>query len=446
MGMENKDFRRRLLDQEMPIDAGAFGRVMERRKAGGAGTAWIGKGIWAAALLVATAGIGLFVERTHTSTSGQGSTGAKATTNAAEPAVQTAISESNTAAYPSTSETSSGQTGSVTGAGPSNGQRSELAAGRLASAGRSRRLAQERGTPQLEVPLDNSGRGHMETGRASEPEEANGSGRLPLGSEGWTALMRRPLQIHTLFRTPKTAGALDMPCSDRAGQRFVQTEWLAEPGWVFKQSPAGAALRRQERFAGAGAFTARLVFPANRGFQWVSGIRYQEWVDHFNFSQEHTAMHQRIDAYDVIIRVPGQPDRTETRYDTTQMQVTRLESYTDINRYRMIGLPLAFRWSPVENGIWYVQAGITPSYMVYRGGSRRLNDGTVVSIAEGANINRFQLHAGLAAGMRRFVAPRVAMLLEPGIGYNMTPFASGPLRQRNLQLSLSAGLMFHLGR
>ena len=75
-----------------------------------------------------------------------------------------------------------------------------------------------------------------------------------------------------------------------------------------------------------------------------------------------------------------------------------------------------------------------------------MNDGSVVSLAEGANINRFQLHAGLSAGMRRFLAPRIAMMLEPGLGYNLTQFASGTLRQRNLQLSLSAGLMFHLSR
>ena len=446
MGMENNDFRRRLLDQELPVDAGAFGRVMERRKAGGTGAAWIGKGIWAAALLVATAGIGLFVQRTPTAGNGQEGPGTPVATLVADPAVPMGGDASNTAAYPAASDATGRVASAAQGKTTSEAQRNLSSNQRRNTTGRSRNasagavslvpaIPRRTGKPLAEV---NTAGSHLGESNSREPSLA--------GYESWSALMRRPLQLQALFRSPKAPGALDMPRAERGGQRFVQTEWMAEPGWVFKQTPAGAALRRQERFAGAGAFTARLVFPANRGFQWVSGIRYQEWVDHFNFSQEHTATHQRIDAYDVIIRVPGQPDRTETRYDTTQMQVTRQESYQDINRYRMIGLPLAFRWSPVENGIWYVQAGITPSYMVYRGGSRRLNDGTVVSIAEGANINRFQLHAGFAAGMRRFIAPRVAMLLEPGLGYNLTPFAGGPLRQRNLQLSLSAGLMFHLGR
>lgn len=446
MGMENNDFRRRLLDQELPVDAGAFGRVMERRKAGGTGAAWIGKGIWAAALLVATAGIGLFVQRTPTAGNGQEGPGTPAATSVADPAVPMGGDASNTAAYPAASDATGRVASAAQGKMTSEAQRNLSSNQRRNTTGRSRNASA--GAVSLEPANPRRTGKPLAEGNTAGSDLGEANSREPslAGYESWYALMRRPLQLQPLIRSPKAPGALDMPRAERGGQRFVQTEWMAEPGWVFKQTPAGAALRRQERFAGAGAFTARLVFPANRGFQWVSGIRYQEWVDHFNFSQEHTATHQRIDAYDVIIRVPGQPDRTETRYDTTQMQVTRQESYQDINRYRMIGLPLAFRWSPVENGIWYVQAGITPSYMVYRGGSRRLNDGTVVSIAEGANINRFQLHAGFAAGMRRFIAPRVAMLLEPGLGYNLTPFAGGPLRQRNLQLSLSAGLMFHLGR
>jgi hypothetical protein len=290
----------------------------------------------------------------------------------------------------------------------------------------------------------------MTESKAAEATPASGNPAMAseaaMPAADWSELMKQPLRLHPSHSKPRNAATLNMERSKDISGKFLQTEWLVEPGYVFKQTPAGASLRRQERFAGAAAFTARVVLPSDRGFQWVSGLRYQEWADHFSFSQEHTATHQRIDAYDVIIRVPGQPDRTETRYDTSQIQVTRQESYADINRYRMIGIPLAFRWSPTPDGIWYVQAGITPSYLLYRGGSRRLSDGTVVSLSEGANINRFQLHAGLAAGMRQFIAPRVALLLEPGLGYNLTHFAAGPMRQRNLQLSLSAGLMFHLGR
>jgi len=464
MGMENKDFRRRLLDQESPVDAGAFGRVMERRKAGGTGAAWIGKGIWAAALLIGTAGIGMYLQRSPMLVpEADKSSQTAETQDAAALANHAEGNADKTAVYPGASVARDAQGSVSVGAA---GDKEDGAAHKTGLSGSS-----SESTAGIQTGV------HMQSGRktglrktgSANPAVAhqgdlmagsNTKGETPVAAgadagsqlsgpaelEAWTALMKQPLRLHPMFRKPQATAPLDFQRSSRIAQNFLQTEWMVEPGWVLKQSPAGATLRKQERFAGAAAITARAVFPANRGFQWVSGIRYQEWVDHFNFSQEHTSTHQRIDAYDVIIRVPGQPDRTETRYDTTEMQVTRQEIYTDINRYRMIGLPVAFRWSPVPDGIWYVQAGITPSYLVYRGGSRRMNDGSVVSLAEGANINRFQLHAGLSAGMRRFLAPRIAMMLEPGLGYNLTQFASGTLRQRNLQLSLSAGLMFHLSR
>jgi len=460
MGMENKDFRRRLLDQELPVDAGAFGRVMERRKAGGTGAAWTGKGIWAAALLIGTAGIGMYMQRSPIALpdADKGSqTGiTEAASSSANPLQQRA---DKTAVYHGQHNSSAQASGSQVAAAETkdevtnpNGKR------RLAGANPANQAGHHTGTKTFFRNVDPANPGlenqdRLPTGISTNGETPNTSSAMDgndVNSQShayaWTALMKQPLRIHPMLRKPRATEPLDFQRTSRIAQHFLQTEWMVEPGWVLKQSPAGAALRKQERFAGAAAFTARAVFPANRGFKLISGIRYQEWVDHFNFSQQYTSTHQRIDAYDVIIRVPGQPDRTETRYDTTQMQVSRQESYADINRYRMIGLPVAFRWSPVPDGIWYVQAGITPSYLVYRGGSRRMNDGSVVSLADGANINRFQLHAGLSAGMRRFVAPRIAMMLEPGLGYNLTQFAAGPMRQRNLQLSLSAGLMFHLGR
>lgn len=464
MGMENKDFRRSLRDQELPVDASAFGRVMERRKVGNSGTAWIGKGIWAAALLIGTAGIGMYLQRSPiVAHKEEKSIQTAETQNPAAPDGEAEGDAVKTAVFPGNSVERNAQVsaGAVATERMKDGAANAAGKSGLATKTPTRsetRLRNHAGgiTGFRNVGNTNPGaelQGGLPPGNATKRETlvAVYSNDLNDASsqtqaDAWTALMQQPLRIHPMLRKPQATVPLDFNRSGRIAQSFLQTEWMVEPGWVFKQSQAGAALRRQERFAGAAAFMARVVFPANRGFQWVSGIRYQEWVDRFNFSQEYTSTHQRIDAYDVIIRVPGQPDRKETRYDTTQMQVTRQESYSDINRYRMIGLPLAFRWSPVPGGLWYVQAGITPSYLVYRGGSRRMNDGSVVSLADGANINRFQLHAGLAAGMRRFIAPRIAMVLEPGLGYNLTQFASGPMRQRNLQLSLSAGLMFHLGR
>jgi hypothetical protein len=461
--MENKDFRRRLLDQELPVDAGAFGRVMERRKAGGTGAAWIGKGIWAAALLIATAGIGMYLQRSPIVAPDAEKSSQTAKTQDASIAQHAEDEADKTAAYPGASVTMDAQGSASVGAlaDMNEGaavQKGDSGPGTENPARSHTRLRNHTGN---KTGLRNTGSAHpavqlqgglpVKRNKKSETPDAAGADAgnqvdKQAQHDSWIALMKQPLRIHQILRSPKATIAVDFKRSGRIAQNFLQTEWMVEPGWVLKQSSAGAALRKQERFAGAAAFTARVVFSTHRGFQWVSGIRYQEWVDRFNFSQEHTSAHQRVDAYDVIIRVPGQPDRTETRYDTTQMQVTRQESYADINRYRMIGLPVAFRWSPVPDGIWYVQAGVTPSYLVYRGGSRRMSDGSVVSLADGANINRFQLHAGLSAGMRRFIAPRLAMMLEPGLGYNVTNFASNPMRQRNLQLSLSAGLMFHLSR
>jgi hypothetical protein len=446
MGMEEKDFRRRLLDQELPVDAGAFGRVMERRKSGGAGTAWLGKGIWAAALLIGVAGIGLYVQRgdhalpTTASTAvspektkpvaaarpGTATENNVADFGARQPAAEKSVQANYSGTAPAESRISAAGSASNKKNSRTHASQSRQAAGsQLAGPGMAESNAAEA------------------TGPSGNPAIAS---EAAMSAADWSLLMKQPLRLHPFHAKPRNAAVLNMERSKDIAGKFLQTEWLVEPGYVFKQTPAGASLRRQERFAGAAAFTARVVLPSDKGFQWISGLRYQEWADHFSFSQEHTATHQRIDAYDVIIRVPGQPDRTETRYDTSQIQVTLQESYSDINRYRMIGIPLAFRWSPDPSSIWYVQAGITPAYLLYRGGSRRLSDGTVVSLSEGANINRFQLHAGLAAGMRQFIAPRVALLLEPGLGYNLTHFAAGPMRQRNLQLSLSAGLMFHLGR
>lgn len=464
MGMENKDFRRRLLDQELPVDAGAFGRVMERRKAGGTGAAWIGKGIWAAALLIGTAGIGMYLQRSPMlAPDAEKSNQTAKTRDAAALANHVEGNADKNAVYPGASVARGAQGSASFGAlgDKADGVAHQTGMSGLSPESAARSQTRLRNDAGLRTGLRNTGSANPAVAfQGGLTVRSNTKGEMPVDAgadagnqassraqlDAWTALMKQPLRIHPMLRKPQAIAPLDFKRSGRIAQRFLQTEWMVEPGWVLKQSPAGAALRKQERFAGAAAFTARVVLPSNRGFQWVSGIRYQEWVDHFNFSQQHSSTHQRVDAHDVIIRIPGQPDRIETRYDTTQMQVTRQESYSDINRYRMIGLPVAYRWSPVPDGIWYVQAGITPSYLVYRGGSRRMSDGSVVSLADGADINRFQLHAGLSAGMRRFVAPRIAMMLEPGIGYNLTQFASGAMRQRNLQLSLSAGLMFHLGR
>lgn len=443
--MENKDFRRRLLDQELPVDAGAFGRVMERRKAGGSGAAWIGKGIWAAALLVATAGIAMFVQRKQETASAAESAGtqlaiaAESDVQPAKPGNQTQATYRGAVALKPNRQTQAEQADM------------DRAQDRIGTAGNNGTKRNKHTATYSTLEKASRNGGGVKSGDGGDAGIRTVSPVVPSEQDiriaaDWTALMKRPLRIHPIVRTPAKALSLERERTAGNSTRLLQTEWMVEPGWVHKQSPSGATLRRQERFAGSAAFTARVVIPVNQGFQWLSGLRYQEWVDHFNFSQEHTATHQRIDAYDVIIRIPGQADRIETRYDTSQIQVTRQESYSDVNRYRMIGLPLAMRWSPADQGMWYVQAGLTPSYLVYSGGSRRLSDGRVVSLSDNAALNRFQLQAAVAAGMRTFIAPRIAFLLEPGLGYNLTPFAPAPMRQRNLQLSLSAGLMLHLGR
>ncbi len=239
-----------------------------------------------------------------------------------------------------------------------------------------------------------------------------------------------------------------------SGKKQLNNTWLidvlAEPAWMQLHSGNAAyskLLNATEHQSAAMQAMLRVGKSFGNDFRWFAGLKWAEQWSRFQYQSRSYETKTIVDVVQVIIREPGLPDHQVTVYDTNTMNSIVQTNYQSANRSRMIGVPLGVQYAPGgKSASIYIFGSLLPAYVLNSRGMRVQPDGSVAFLESEGYLRRFQLSSEFGLGLRKTLAPGIFLAMEPRFSYGLLSLSKAPVRQQGFNMGMNIGLSFRPGR